>query len=110
VPSLISAVCAWQVKDRTRMKDFMFSQRWLWRLHHMGYKSLYSVESQLTFGGTCRLHPQGWRKKRTRNKHSPCYLHHTCFLLSLFFDHGGEMFGRNVASLSTDYTALYPRR
>jgi hypothetical protein len=33
-------------------------------------------------------------------------------LLCLFFDHGdgGEMFFRNVGWLSTDYTALYPRR
>jgi hypothetical protein len=40
----------------------------------------------------------------------------TCFqsdyLLSLFFDHenGGDMFLRNIGWLSTDYTALYPRR
>jgi hypothetical protein len=33
-------------------------------------------------------------------------------LLGLFFDpeDGGEMFLRNVGRLSTDYTALYPRR
>jgi hypothetical protein len=37
---------------------------------------------------------------------------HTCFLLGLYFDpeDGGDMFLRNVGSLSTDYTALYPRR
>jgi hypothetical protein len=40
----------------------------------------------------------------------------TCFhagiLLCLFFDpeDGGDMFLRNVGRLSTDYTALYPRR
>jgi hypothetical protein len=34
------------------------------------------------------------------------------FLLSLYFDpeDGGDMFLRNVGCLSTDYTALYPRR
>jgi hypothetical protein len=34
------------------------------------------------------------------------------FLLGLFFDseYGGDMFFRNVGWLSTDYTALYPRR
>jgi hypothetical protein len=34
------------------------------------------------------------------------------FLLGLFFDleDGYNMFLRNVGSLSTDYTALYPRR
>jgi hypothetical protein len=41
-----------------------------------------------------------------------CYLLHAGFLLSLFFDpeDGGEIFLRNVDSLSTDYTELYPRR
>jgi hypothetical protein len=34
------------------------------------------------------------------------------FTIALFFDleDGGDMFLRNVGSLSTDYTALYPRR
>jgi hypothetical protein len=35
-----------------------------------------------------------------------------CFLLGIFFDpeDEGNMFLQNVSSLSTDYTALYPRR
>jgi hypothetical protein len=35
-----------------------------------------------------------------------------CSLLGLFFylENGGDMFLRNVSSLSTDYMALYPRR
>jgi hypothetical protein len=34
------------------------------------------------------------------------------FLLGLFFDleDGGDKFLLNVGSLSTDYTAIYPRR
>jgi hypothetical protein len=41
-----------------------------------------------------------------------CYLLHAGFLLGLFFDREdeGDMFHRNVGWLSTDYTALYPRR
>jgi hypothetical protein len=37
---------------------------------------------------------------------------HVGFLLGFFFDpeDGGDMFFRNVRSLSTVYTALYPRR
>jgi hypothetical protein len=37
---------------------------------------------------------------------------HAGFLPDLFFDHedGGDMFFRNVSWLSTDCTALYPRR
>jgi hypothetical protein len=37
---------------------------------------------------------------------------HAGFLLCLFFDpeDGGDMFLRNAGWLSTDYTALYPRR
>jgi hypothetical protein len=50
---------------------------------------------------------------KVRWKQSPaCYLLHAGFLLCLFFDteNGGDMFLRNVCWLSTDYTALYPRR
>jgi hypothetical protein len=41
-----------------------------------------------------------------------CYLLHACFLIGLFFDTevGAEIFLRNVRWLSTEYTALYPRR
>jgi hypothetical protein len=41
-----------------------------------------------------------------------CYLLHAGFLLGLYFDpeNGGNMFLRNVGCLSTDCTALYPRR
>jgi hypothetical protein len=46
------------------------------------------------FGGTYRLHI------------------HAGFLLDLFFDpeDGCDMFFRNASLLSTDYTAIYPRR
>jgi hypothetical protein len=37
---------------------------------------------------------------------------HAGFLLDLFFDpaDGGDMYLRSIGRLSTDYTALYPRR
>jgi hypothetical protein len=37
---------------------------------------------------------------------------HAGFLIGLFYDleNGGDIFLRNVGLLSTDYTALYPRR
>jgi hypothetical protein len=45
-----------------------------------------------------------------KNKPSICF--HGDFLLGSFFDpeDGDDMLLRNVGSLSTDYTALYPRR
>jgi hypothetical protein len=41
-----------------------------------------------------------------------CYQLHTGLFLGLLFDpqDGGHMMLRNVGCLSTDYTALYPRR
>jgi hypothetical protein len=43
---------------------------------------------------------------------SGCYLLHAGFLLSLFFDpeDEGNMSSQNVSWLSTNFTALYPRR
>jgi hypothetical protein len=53
-----------------------------------------------------------WRQ-RTMN-FPACYLLYSYarFLLCLFFgpEDGGDMLLRNVGSLSTDYTALHPRR
>jgi hypothetical protein len=41
-----------------------------------------------------------------------CFLLHAGSLIGLFFDpkNGGEMLFRNVSWLSTDCTALYPKR
>jgi hypothetical protein len=41
-----------------------------------------------------------------------CYLLHVAFILGLSFDpeDGGDMFLRNIGWLSTDCTALYPRK
>jgi hypothetical protein len=58
------------------------------------------------FGGTCRLHLQGWGMSRI------CLLLHAGFLFDLLFDLelGDEMFFRNVVRFSTHYTSLYPNR
>jgi hypothetical protein len=55
------------------------------------------------------------RASQTKSQHeagSKQLLLHMGFLLGLFFDpqDGGYIFLRNVGELSTDYTALYPRR
>jgi hypothetical protein len=56
-----------------------------------------SLKVNRCFGGTCR---------------SPCYQLHAGFLLGLYINSEdvGNMFLRNVGWLSTDRTALYPRR
>jgi hypothetical protein len=60
------------------------------------------------FGGTSSVHLDGRKQTRTL----VCYLLHIGLLLGLFFDpeNRGDMFFRNFSWLSTDYTALYPRR
>jgi hypothetical protein len=69
------------------------------------------------FGGINHLHLQGrrisWRWAQPWKQVALlaiCF--HAAFLLCLYFDleNGGDMFLRNVSWLSTDYTALYPRR
>jgi hypothetical protein len=71
----------------------------------LGYNVVQSVERQPTYQRNM-LHPSSGLKS------SACYLLHTGFLLGLFFDpeDGSDVFFRNVGCLSTDYTALYPRR
>jgi hypothetical protein len=43
---------------------------------------------------------------------SACYLLHAAFMHGLLFgrEDGGDIFLRNIYLLSTDYTALYPRK
>jgi hypothetical protein len=66
------------------------------------------------FGGTYRRHLQRRRISRARNQHEGKWQAepHTNFLLGLFLDpdYGRDMFLRNVDWLSSDYTALYPKR
>jgi hypothetical protein len=64
----------------------------------LGYNVMYFVEIQQTF----------WRNMSL--KLTTCF--HVGVLVGLFFDpkYGGDMFLQNVGWLSTDYTALYPRR
>jgi hypothetical protein len=54
---------------------------------------------KLRFGGTCRLHHHGWRISQVGNHHEAgskeCH---------------GDLLLRNPGSLSTDYTAWYPRK
>jgi hypothetical protein len=68
------------------------------------------------FGEKFHLHLQGQRISRARNHReswallTTCF--HTVFLFGLFCDpeDGGDMFLRNIGWLSTDCTALYPRK
>jgi hypothetical protein len=65
------------------------------------------------FGGTCRLHLQGQRISKARNKRERWWQAKLCLLLlDLFFDpkDGRDMFLRKVGWLATDYMALYSRR
>jgi hypothetical protein len=69
------------------------------------------------FGGTYRLHLQGRKISSARNQRESRWQAELlslppAFLLIIFFhpEDGGDMLLRNVGWLSTDYTALYPRR
>jgi hypothetical protein len=67
------------------------------------------------FGGIYRLHSQVPKKSQARKKSESRWqvkLSSAGFLLGLFFypEDGGDMSLRNIGLLSTDYTALYPRR
>jgi hypothetical protein len=55
--------------------------------------------------------PSSELKDKSKKSHV-CYLLYLGFLLGLFFDpeDGGDIFFRNIGSLSTDYTMLYLRR
>jgi hypothetical protein len=60
-----------------------------------------------------RFFTQAFKRPGLKADHSPpSSLLYASFLLNLFFDpaDGGDMFLRNIGWLSTDYTALYPRR
>jgi hypothetical protein len=76
-------------------------------------------KTNLSFGGTCRLHLQCWRISQSRYRHEAsinlccvCYLLHSSFLYYLFFktEDGGDMFFRNAVWLSTKYVTLYLRK
>jgi hypothetical protein len=64
------------------------------------------------FGGTCRLHLQGRRISQVKTPDMFTTWFRAAILLGLFFDRedGGDIFLRNFGRLSTDYTALYPKR
>jgi hypothetical protein len=72
-----------------------------------------SVESEATFRRNVSPPSSGSKNKPSKK---PAALlatyYHAGFLLGLLFDpeDGGDTFLRNVASLLTDYMALYPRR
>jgi hypothetical protein len=79
--------------------------------HSSGYENFYfmgnnAVKVNECFGIPCRLH------FRCRRISSVCYLIYAGSLLCWFLEpeDGGDMLLRNVGWLSTDYTALYPRR
>jgi hypothetical protein len=62
------------------------------------------------FGGIFR--PSSSGSKNKSSKKVACYLLHIGFLLGLFFypEDGSDMFFRNISWISTDYTALHPKR
>jgi hypothetical protein len=64
----------------------------------LGYNAVWSVESQPTFRNNMSPPFQGRGISQARNQN---------FLLP---EGGGELFLQNIGWLSTDYTALYPRR
>jgi hypothetical protein len=68
----------------------------------LGYNAMQSVESDSYL----------WARRRSQARHQHWYLFRAGILLVLFFNPevGGDMFLRNVGWLSTDYTALYPKR
>jgi hypothetical protein len=79
-------------------------------LYLLGYNAVQSVESQLTFRRNLSLTSSGSKGKPSKK---PTWsTQQTEILLDLFFDpeSGGGMSLRNIGWLSTDYTALYPRR
>jgi hypothetical protein len=63
------------------------------------------------FGGTCRLHLQGWRVSQARNERGAyCLFHGDVLIGSLFSgEDGRDMFLWNVGSLSAYHTALLLR-
>jgi hypothetical protein len=62
------------------------------------------------FGGTCGLHLKCRRISRARNQGESRWQAVSCLDLFFHSEDGGDMFLRNVGSLSTDYTAVYSRR
>jgi hypothetical protein len=101
---------------RTRCPDTIYKNRYLGFEVPTAVVGKISVLRDITpstplevdrhFGATCRFHHEG------RRICSACYQIHYSFFLGLFFDteDGGDLFLRNVGWLSTDYTALFPRR
>jgi hypothetical protein len=90
----------------------------MWSSHSGGYKEYYTFWDirrcsplvNRRFRGTYRLHLQGRRISQARNQRESMWQADP--MLGLFFnpEDGGDIVLRNVGWLSTEYTALYPRR
>jgi hypothetical protein len=78
----------------------------------LGYNAMQSIESPLAFWRNMSPPSSRSKKKPSKKKSSSCYLLHAGLFLGLFFDleDGGDIFVQNTGWLSTDYTALCPRR
>jgi hypothetical protein len=61
-------------------------------------------------GDICRFHHQGRRISQTRNQRERSSAFPLVFVGLVYLKNWADMFLRNVGWLSTDYTALYPRR
>jgi hypothetical protein len=79
------------------MHDLRFIQRWLW----MENNAVQSVENQPTFRRNMSPPSLG-----SRNKSSTCFLPHTSFLISLFFDSKMEATCFSETSVDFQLTAL----
>jgi hypothetical protein len=114
------AICCWLVWF-WRMNTQIYVCR-IWGSHRDGYEESYHrgympsgpLKVNRRVGGTCRLHLHGRRISQARNRHEAGSKQSSalvyCFALIFDLVDGGDVFLRNFSRLSTEYTALYPRR
>jgi hypothetical protein len=75
-----------------------------------GYNAVSSVESQPTFRGNTSPPSLGSKVRQVRNQHEAGNKQSSCWLTLRPWSWRRPVSAYNVGCLSTDYTALYPRR